>query len=78
MRARLIVIRRISEKNSPQVPLAEDYHLIQALAAQCADQTFGTTILPNFRKGQAKDMEAFRPLVSLALALTGTVARFLS
>jgi hypothetical protein len=42
VRARLIVIRRISGKNSPQVHLAEDYHLIQALAAQCADQTFST------------------------------------
>ena len=46
MRARLIVVRRISGKNSPQVRLAEDEHLIQALAAQCADQTFGTAILP--------------------------------
>src|SRR4029077_3017543 len=32
--------------SSPQVHLAEDYHLIQALAAQCADQTFSTAILP--------------------------------
>ena len=32
VRARLIVIRDIGEKNSPQVRLAEDDHLIQALA----------------------------------------------
>jgi hypothetical protein len=42
VRACLIVIRRISGKNLPQVHLAEDYHLIQAHAAQCADQTFST------------------------------------
>ena len=46
VRAHLIVIRRIRGKNSPQVRLAEDEHLIQALAAQCADQTFCTAILP--------------------------------
>ena len=46
VRAHLIVIRRISGKNSPQVRLAEDEHLIQALAAQCADQMFCTAILP--------------------------------
>ena len=34
VRARLIVIRRIGGKNSPQVRLAEDDHLVQALAAQ--------------------------------------------
>jgi hypothetical protein len=32
-------------QNFPQVRLAEDQHLIQALAAQCADQTFRITIL---------------------------------
>jgi hypothetical protein len=42
----LIVIRRIGGKNSPQVHLAEDDHLIQTLAAQCADQTFRIAILP--------------------------------
>jgi hypothetical protein len=42
----LIVISHISGKNSPQVRLAEDEHLIQALAAQCADQMFCTAILP--------------------------------
>jgi len=47
VRARLVVIRRISGKNSPQVHLAKDYHLIQALAAQCADQTFSTAIIYN-------------------------------
>ena len=43
---RLIVIRRIVGKNSPQMHLAEDEHLVQALAAQCADQTFRIAILP--------------------------------
>jgi hypothetical protein len=42
----LIVIRRIGGKNWPQVRLAVEEHLIQTLAAECADQTFGTTILP--------------------------------
>jgi hypothetical protein len=46
VRARLIVIRRIGGKNSPQVRLAEDDHLVQALATQCAHQTFRNTILP--------------------------------
>jgi hypothetical protein len=44
--ARLIVIRGIGGKNSPQVGLAEDDHMIQALASQRADQTFSDTILP--------------------------------
>lgn len=35
--ARLIVIRRIGGKNSPQARLVGDNHLIQALAAQRAD-----------------------------------------
>src|SRR6478736_3852288 len=43
---------RIGGKNSPQVRLAEDEYLIQALAAQCADQTFGTTILPPLQLAQ--------------------------
>ena len=46
MRARLIVIRRIGGKNSQQVRFAEDNHLVQALATQCADQTFRNAILP--------------------------------
>jgi hypothetical protein len=40
VRARLIVIRRIRSKNSPQVRLAKDQHSVQALATQCADQAF--------------------------------------
>ena len=46
VRARLIVIRRIGGKNSPQVRLAKDDHLVQALATQCANQTFRNAILP--------------------------------
>jgi hypothetical protein len=42
--ARVIVIRRIGGKNSPQARLAEDEHLIQALAAQCADEPFSAAI----------------------------------
>jgi len=45
MRARLIVISRIGGKNSPQVRLAEDDHVVQALAPQCPDHPFGNTIL---------------------------------
>jgi hypothetical protein len=45
-RAYLIVIRRIGGKNSAKMYFTENYHLIQALAAQCADQTFSTAILP--------------------------------
>ena len=42
----LDLIRRIGGKYSPQVRLAEDHHLIQALAPQGADQTFRKAILP--------------------------------
>jgi len=42
----LIIICGIGSKNSLQVRLAEDDHLIQALAAQCADQTFSIAVLP--------------------------------
>jgi hypothetical protein len=40
VRARLIVIRRISRKNSTQVRLTEDQHPVQALAAHGANQAF--------------------------------------
>jgi hypothetical protein len=40
----LSVIRRIGGKNSPQVRLAEDQNLVQALATQCANQTFRNAI----------------------------------
>ena len=43
VRARLIVIRRIRSKNSPQVLLTEDQHPVQALAAHGADQAFCMT-----------------------------------
>src|SRR6266516_5700437 len=46
VRARLIVIRRIRSKNSPQVRLTKDQHSIQALAAHSADQAFRIAILP--------------------------------
>src|SRR5438874_9935651 len=46
VRARLIVIRRIRSKNSPQVLLTEDQHSVQALAAHGADQAFRIAILP--------------------------------
>jgi hypothetical protein len=45
-RARLIVIRRIRSKNSPQVRLTKDQQSIQALAAHGADQPFRIAILP--------------------------------
>ena len=57
----LIVIRRIGGKNSPQVRLAEDEYLIQALAAQCADQTFGTTILPRRPRRDRSIADTHRP-----------------
>ena len=46
VRARLILIRRIRSKNSPQVLLTEDLHPVQALAAHGADQAFRIAILP--------------------------------
>ena len=46
MRTRLIVIHGIGGKNSPQVCLTEDDHMVQALASQRADQTFSDPILP--------------------------------
>src|SRR6516162_1904372 len=51
MRTRLIVIHSIGRKNSPQVCLTEDDHMIQAFASQRADQTFSDTILP-WRSGR--------------------------
>src|SRR5437867_13282941 len=45
VRARLIVIRRIRSKNSPQVRLAENQHSVQALTAHGTDQTLHMTIL---------------------------------
>jgi hypothetical protein len=38
MRARLIIVESIRGRNLPQVCFAEDEHLIQALAAQSANQ----------------------------------------
>ena len=46
MRARLIVIRHIGGENSPKVRFPKNQHLIKALAAQGADQTFRNPILP--------------------------------
>ena len=46
MRARLIVIGSIQGQNSPQMRLAENQRLIQALATQCAYQSFHNSILP--------------------------------
>jgi hypothetical protein len=61
VRARFIVIRRISGKSSPQVHLAEDHHLIQALAAQWADKAFRTAILP-WRPGRDRSVaDTHRP-----------------
>ena len=41
--------------------LAEDEYLIQALAAQCADQTFGTTILPRRPRRDRSIADTHRP-----------------
>src|SRR5512139_3573327 len=46
MRTRLIVIWRIGREHTAQLRLAEHNDLIQAFAAQRADQTFGNAILP--------------------------------
>ncbi len=46
VRARLVVVRRIAGQNSPQVRFAKNQHLVEALAAQGADQTFRNPILP--------------------------------
>src|SRR6266508_47761 len=54
-------MRRISGKNSPQVHLTENYHLIQALAAQCADQTFSTAILPRRPRKDRSVADTHRP-----------------
>ena len=42
----MIVVHGVGGKNSSQVCLTEDDHMIQALASQRADQTFSNTILP--------------------------------
>jgi len=44
--ARLIVICRIGAENSPEVRFAKDQHLVEALAAQGADQTRRDPIFP--------------------------------
>ena len=73
MRARLIVIRRIRNKNSPQVRLAEDDHLIQALAVQCADQAFRNAILPR-RSGRDRLVtDTHRPHPTLECMPVGSV-----
>ncbi len=46
VRARLVVVHRIAGQNSPQVRFAKNQHLVEALAAQGADQTFRNPILP--------------------------------
>ena len=40
VRAGLVVVRRMGGENSPQVRFAKSQHLVEALAAQGADQTF--------------------------------------
>jgi len=42
----LIVICRIGAENSPEVRFAKDQHLVEALAAQGADQTRRDPIFP--------------------------------
>src|SRR6185312_11710422 len=60
-------------KNSPQVHLAEDYHLIQALAAQCAAQTFSTAILPRQPRRDRSIADTHRPHPRREDASVGTV-----
>jgi len=43
------------------VHLAEDHHLIQTLAAQCADQPFGTAILPRRPRRDRSVADTHRP-----------------
>ena len=47
-RARLIVIRRIRSKNSPQVRLTKDRQSVQALAAHGTDQAFRISNFASF------------------------------
>jgi hypothetical protein len=46
VRARVIVIGAIAGKNASQMRITEDHEVIQALALDRADQTFGDPILP--------------------------------
>jgi hypothetical protein len=48
VRARLIVIRRIRSKNSPQVRLTKDQQSVQALAAHGVDQAFRISHFASF------------------------------
>ena len=64
---------RIGGKNSPQVRLAEDEYLIQTLAARCADQTFGTTILPRRPRRDRSIADTHRPHPRREDASVGTV-----
>src|SRR4029077_11986787 len=68
-----IVMCRIGGKNSPEVHLAEDGHLIQTLAAQCADQTFSTAILPRRPRRDRSIADTDRPHPRREGASVGTV-----
>ena len=54
MRARLIVIGTVGSKDTPQMCLAENRHLVQALTTQRTNQTFGYAILPRGVIGRSR------------------------
>src|SRR6478672_7806683 len=64
---------RIGGKNAPEVHLAEDGHLIQTLAAQCADQPFSTAILPRRSRRDRSIADTHRPHPRREDASVGTV-----
>jgi hypothetical protein len=68
VRARLIVIRRIRSKNSPQVRLTKDQQSVQALAAHGADQAFRIAILPGRSRRDRSVTDSLGASVELRLS----------
>ena len=46
MRARLIVVDRISRQQAAQVSFSKNNDVVQTLAAKCTDQALGYPVLP--------------------------------
>jgi len=46
MRARLVIVRKISFQNSMEMALAEDDHMVETFSTYGAHQAFGVRILP--------------------------------
>jgi len=61
VRARLIVICSIGGEHAAQVVFSDDNDMIQALAAERANQSFGYTILPRGTRTDRPVTNSYRP-----------------